>query len=49
MRNNELAGNAQTVLGPIDAESLDVTLPHEHLLINARCTLLSRPRLVKLD
>lgn len=28
----ELVGKAQTVLGPIDAENLGITLPHEHLL-----------------
>jgi phosphotriesterase-related protein len=31
---NALAGTAQTVLGPIAAERLGVTLPHEHLLID---------------
>lgn len=30
--NPSLAGRAQTVLGPVPAESLGVTLPHEHLL-----------------
>jgi len=29
-----LAGQAQTVLGPIAAEAMGVTLPHEHLLID---------------
>ena len=29
-----LAGNALTVLGPVDAETMGVTLPHEHLLID---------------
>ena len=32
MRQTELTGKAQTVLGIIDAASLGVTLPHEHLL-----------------
>jgi len=32
MRQIELTGKAQTVLGVIDAEDLGVTLPHEHLL-----------------
>ena len=32
MTKTEMAGKAQTVLGPIDAESLGVTLTHEHLL-----------------
>src|SRR5919205_3066385 len=30
---NALAGKAQSVLGPVDAAQLGVTLPHEHLLI----------------
>jgi len=30
MRQTELTGRAQTVLGIIDADSLGVTLPHEH-------------------
>jgi len=29
---SRLVGKAQTVLGPVDAESLGVTLPHEHIL-----------------
>jgi phosphotriesterase-related protein len=29
-----LTGRAQTVLGPVDADQLGVTLPHEHLLID---------------
>jgi phosphotriesterase-related protein len=29
-----LAGKSLTVLGPIDAEAMGVTLPHEHLLID---------------
>jgi len=32
MRQGELTGKVQTVLGIIDADSLGVTLPHEHLL-----------------
>jgi phosphotriesterase-related protein len=35
MRKNEMVGKAQTVLGPIDAESLGTTLPHEHLLADS--------------
>jgi phosphotriesterase-related protein len=31
---NPLSGKALTVLGPIDVESMGVTLPHEHLLID---------------
>ena len=32
MKKTELTGKVQTVLGLIDADSLGVTLPHEHLL-----------------
>ena len=35
MRQGELIGKAQTVLGIIDADSLGVTLPHEHVLGHA--------------
>jgi len=35
MRRVELAGKVQTVLGIIDGDSLGVTLPHEHLLLDA--------------
>jgi phosphotriesterase-related protein len=31
---NALAGRAQTVLGPVPADGLGITLPHEHLLID---------------
>lgn len=34
MNTRELVGKAQTVLGPIDAEDLGITLPHEHFLID---------------
>ena len=34
MSKKELRGKAQTVLGPIPAEDLGITLPHEHLLIS---------------
>ena len=34
MGQEELTGKVQTVLGIIDADSLGVTLPHEHLLID---------------
>ncbi len=34
MRQGELTGKVQTVLGTIDADSLGVTLPHEHLLLD---------------
>ncbi len=37
MRQTELTGRIQTVLGIIDADSLGVTLPHEHLLCDASC------------
>jgi phosphotriesterase-related protein len=36
MAGSPLAGKAQTVLGPVPAEELGVTLPHEHLLIDFR-------------
>jgi len=31
---NPLSGKALTVLGAVDADSMGVTLPHEHLLID---------------
>jgi len=34
MPNSPLAGQAQTVLGPIAGEAMGITLPHEHLLID---------------
>ncbi|MFC1984492.1 phosphotriesterase-related protein, partial [Chloroflexota bacterium] len=34
MRQEEITGKVQTVLGIIDADSLRVTLPHEHLLVD---------------
>jgi len=34
MRQSELTGKAQTVLGIVDPDSLGITLPHEHLLID---------------
>src|SRR6266404_1896194 len=34
MATRALAGQAQTVLGPITGEALGITLPHEHLLID---------------
>ncbi len=34
MPNTPLAGQAQTVLGPIAGEAMGITLPHEHLLID---------------
>jgi len=33
MRQEELVGKAQTVLGLVDPDSLGITLPHEHILI----------------
>jgi len=36
MTRSALAGKAQTVLGPVAADDLGVTLPHEHLLIDFR-------------
>lgn len=35
----DLAGKAQTVLGTIDPEEMGVTLPHEHLFVDATCML----------
>lgn len=34
MARSALAGKAQTVLGPVPADELGITLPHEHLLID---------------
>jgi phosphotriesterase-related protein len=34
MARSSIAGQAQTVLGPIPAEDMGITLPHEHLLID---------------
>jgi phosphotriesterase-related protein len=34
MPSSGLAGQAQTVLGPIAGEAMGITLPHEHLLID---------------
>lgn len=36
MARSPVAGKAQTVLGPVPAEELGITLPHEHLLIDFR-------------
>jgi len=36
MTRSSLAGKAQTVLGPVPADELGITLPHEHLLIDFR-------------
>lgn len=36
MTRSPMAGKAQTVLGPVPAEELGITLPHEHLLIDFR-------------
>ncbi|GAI99632.1 unnamed protein product [marine sediment metagenome] len=32
MEQTEMVGKAQTVLGLLDSDSFDVTLPHEHFL-----------------
>ncbi len=37
MRQEELTGKVQTALGIINADSLGVTLPHEHLLADLSC------------
>ena len=34
MTHSPIAGQAQTVLGPIRAEDMGITLPHEHVLID---------------
>jgi phosphotriesterase-related protein len=34
MEKSAIAGQAQTVLGPVAGEALGITLPHEHLLID---------------
>lgn len=34
MAGSRMAGQAQTVLGPVPATALGITLPHEHLLID---------------
>jgi phosphotriesterase-related protein len=34
MPGSALSGQAQTVLGPVAAEAMGITLPHEHLLID---------------
>jgi phosphotriesterase-related protein len=34
MARSSIAGRAQTVLGPVAAEDMGVTLPHEHVLID---------------
>ncbi len=39
MRHEELTGRVQTVLGTIDGDSLGVTLPHEHLLLDTSSDL----------
>ncbi len=39
MRQEELTGRVQTVLGIIDADSLGVTLHHEHLLLDTSSSL----------
>ena len=36
MAASPLVGRAQTVLGPVPADQLGITLPHEHLLIDFR-------------
>ena len=34
MAKTPLSGKAQTVLGPVDGDTMGITLPHEHLLID---------------
>jgi phosphotriesterase-related protein len=38
-----LAGKVQTVLGPIEANAMGVTLPHEHLLIDFKVMFVEPP------
>jgi phosphotriesterase-related protein len=40
MANAAVAGMAQTVLGPVPAEALGVTLTHEHLLVDISCAFI---------
>ena len=42
MIKEDRTGKVQTVLGLIDAESLGITLPHEHLLKSAK-SLMATP------
>ena len=35
MKNPNMAGKVQTVLGVIDGSELGITLPHEHLILSA--------------
>jgi predicted metal-dependent phosphotriesterase family hydrolase len=44
MRQEELVGKAQTVLGLIDPECLGVTLPHEHLFVDQASVYLRSQR-----
>lgn len=43
MTKAEKSLKAQTVLGPVDADSLGVTLPHEHIFADAREHFFSEP------
>src|SRR5919198_258669 len=40
MANAAITGMAQTVLGPVSAEALGVTLTHEHLLVDISCAFI---------
>jgi len=40
MARPELAGKAQTVLGPVSGDDLGITLPHEHLVLDVSCLLI---------
>ena len=39
MFKQDIKGKAQTVLGLIEGNELGITLPHEHLFIDMRCTM----------
>src|SRR5262245_15183633 len=41
MRNTNLSGKVQTVVGPISPDSLGPTMAHEHLLIDLTCLFLA--------
>lgn len=38
MPRSAMAGKLQTVRGPVDANAVGVTLPHEHLLVDISCS-----------
>src|SRR5262245_13263904 len=40
MKNTDLSGKVQTVIGPISPDSLGPTMAHEHLLVDITCLFL---------